>query len=189
MIEFAPHPENAFLLPKSHDYIYNEHGPRMLEVFKSIYGIKEAAGEKNNPIIIGWAKEVGLPQYNKDSIAWCGLCAAIMATRGGKAIPKNPLWARNWTKFGVSVKVAKLGYILVFSRADGFGHVGIYLGEDLTHYHVGGGNQEDAVSIMRIEKSRCIGIQQPIYTTGIEPANVRQIFVSPKGILTSSNEA
>jgi hypothetical protein len=48
-----------------------------------------------------------------------------------------------------------LGTILVFSRGSG-GHVGVYMGEDSTHYHVLGGNQSDRVSVARIPKTRLL---------------------------------
>jgi len=51
--------------------------------------------------------------------------------------------------------------VLVFDRAGG-GHVGFYVGEDLTSYDVLGGNQGDRVSIMRLEKSRCVARRWPI---------------------------
>jgi hypothetical protein len=41
----------------------------------------------------------------------------------------------------------------VFTRSGG-GHVGLYVGEDATHYHVLGGNQANLVSIMRLAKGR-----------------------------------
>ena len=42
---------------------------------------------------------------------------------------------------------------MVFTRA-GRGHVGLYLGEDATHFHILGGNQTNNVSITRIAKVR-----------------------------------
>ena len=50
--------------------------------------------------------------------------------------------------------------MLVFER-DGGGHVGFYVGEDGTHYHVLGGNQDDAVSIAKIAKSRLVASRWP----------------------------
>jgi hypothetical protein len=51
--------------------------------------------------------------------------------------------------------------VLVFQRPGG-GHVGFYVGEDATAYHVLGGNQGDAVTIARIAKARCVARRWPL---------------------------
>lgn len=174
------------MLPKEYQWLNKEGAPKMIVEFLKIYGVRETIGAADNPIIMDWAKQLGISNYTHDSIAWCGLEHAILAHRSGKAIVKDPLWAANWLKFGDAVQVAKLGYTLVFKRPGG-NHVGLYCCEDDDCYHVGGGNQSDMVRISRIEKSRCIGIRRPPYKTA-EPPNVRQIFVSATGEI-STNEA
>lgn len=173
-------------LPKQYEWLNKEPAPKMLLEFLKIYGTKETAGAGDNPIILEWAKELGIDDYVHDSIAWCGLEQGIVAKRAGKPVVESPLWAANWLKFGEPATVAKLGYVLVFKRPGG-NHVGIYLAEDAQCYHVGGGNQSDMVRISRIDKSRCIGIRKPLYHTS-EPINVRQIFVDPTGEI-SNNES
>jgi hypothetical protein len=49
---------------------------------------------------------------------------------------------------------------LVFKR-EGGGHVGFYLGEDASSYQVLGGNQDDAVSVARLPKTRLIASRCP----------------------------
>lgn len=75
--------------------------------------------------------------------------------------------------------------MLVFDRAGG-GHVGFYVGEDLTSYHVLGGNQGDRVSIMRLEKSRCVARRWP---TGRAVVGKPMMMKAIAGIPLSSNEA
>ena len=75
---------------------------------------------------------------------------------------------------------------LVKVVAPGGGHVGLYVGEDASSYFTLGGNQGDAVSIVRITKDRCIGVRR-IYAIG-KPANVRPIKLAANGAL-SKNEA
>lgn len=174
------------MLPSNYQWLENEPGPKMIAEFLKNYGIKETIGNADNPVIMDWAKELGLKSYTHDSVAWCGLHHAIIALRAGKPVVKDPLWAANWLKFGTPVTVAKLGYTLVFKRPGG-NHVGLYCCEDNECYHVGGGNQSDMVRISRIAKERCIGIRKPIYHTA-EPSNVRQIFVDATGEV-STNEA
>lgn len=171
----------------SYNYLKKETAPKLLLAAYKLLGVKETLGKDNNPVILDWAEEVGLKkQYTADEIPWCGLFMAYVCKLAGKPIPFNPLWARNWNNFGVPQKTAMLGDVLVFSRASG-GHVGIYVGEDDKCYHVLGGNQGDAVSIVRIQKVRCIGIRRTKWTKA-QPDNVRVIKIGANGVI-SENEA
>lgn len=161
--------------------------PRMLDEARKLYGTFEAPGPANNPVIMGWAKETGLTQtFAADSIPWCGLFMAVVAKRGGKPIVEGPLWARNWAKFGKAADKAQLGDILVFRRAQGSGHVGLYVGEDYGAYHVLGGNQSDGVTITRIAKDRCIAVRRPAYRKA--PSTAKPVQLAATGTL-STNEA
>jgi len=150
-------------------------------------GIQEVLGKDHNPIIMQWADELGLRKtYTSDEIPWCGLYVAIVCKRAGKEVVVNPLWARNWLKFGTKQAIAMLGDILVFSRDTG-GHVGFYVGEDAECYHVLGGNQSNKVSVTRIRKIRCIGIRRSKWKIA-QPATVRVIALNSTGVI-SNNEA
>jgi hypothetical protein len=72
-----------------------------------------------------------------------------------------------------------------FTR-NGGGHVGFYVGEDSTSYHVLGGNQGDKVSVVRILKKRLVQARRPAYNS--QPTNVRKITLAPNGII-SDNES
>lgn len=162
--------------------------PRMIQEALKLYGVKEIAGEGNNPTILKWADEIGgwgAEFYNKDSIPWCGLFTAIVAKRAGKEIPKNYFSALAWASFGTTVKTAMLGDILTFTRQGG-GHVGIYVGEDKECYHVLGGNQSDSVNITRIKKSRLYSIQRPKYNK--MPDTVKQYTLTSDGVISSNEE-
>ena len=160
--------------------------PKMIAEALKLYGTKETVGDADNPEILNWAKELGLNSYLHDSIAWCGLFIAIVAKRAGKDVVKDPLWAANWLKFGNPANEAMLGDVLVFKRPGG-NHVGLYVAEDATTYHVLGGNQSDKVCIARILKSRCRGFRRPIFKTA-KPESVKKVIVSSTGII-SDNEA
>ncbi|MBY8826130.1 TIGR02594 family protein [Sphingomonas colocasiae] len=162
--------------------------PKVISEGLALYGTLEAPGAANNPVILGWAREVGkdvAAAYGADSIPWCGLFAAVVVKRAGKPVIAGPLWARNWAKFGAPSPKASLGDVLVFVR-DGGGHVGFYIAEDDQAYHVLGGNQSDAVTITRILKSRCIAVRRPPMTT--PPASMKPYRVAATGGL-STNEA
>lgn len=173
-------------LPKAYEWLAQESAPRHLLKALELYGVEETVGSRHNPVIIGWARELGIEkQYNADEIPWCGLFMAIVVKRAEREPIQGFLAARNWAKWGVNSPDPSLGDILVFQRSGG-GHVGLYVGEDSKCYHVLGGNQGNQVSIVRIEKARCIAIRRPQYTT--QPTNVRSITLSATGRV-SSNEA
>lgn len=165
---------------QNYDWLKKEGSPKMIVEALKLLGTVETPGDKSNPIILGWGKELRISSvYTTDSIPWCGLFAAIVAARSGKRVPENPLWAANWRNFGTTAKIAKLGYVLTFSRTGG-NHVSFYVGEDENYYHCLGGNQKDQVCFIRMLKSKCTGIRMPEYKIA-EPANVRVIHLNSSG--------
>ena len=174
-------------LPPKYRWLADEPGPRLLVEALKTYGTAEKPGPGSNPSILEWAEETGLKRvYTSDSTAWCGLWMAYVALQAGWPPPVNPLWARNWLDWGTPQKRAALGDVLVFSRGKG-GHVGVYVGEDGTAFHVLGGNQDDRVSIKRIAKNRLLGIRRCPWRVN-QPANVRPVVLAASGAL-STNEA
>ena len=174
------------ILPKKYQWLQLEESPKHLLKAIELFGTTEIVGPKHNPVIMDWARETNLKQYTNDEIPWCGLFIAIIMKRANREVVKDPLWARNWAKFGVKVDQPMLADVLVFQRETG-GHVGLYIGEDKTSYHVLGGNQGNTVSIVRIEKSRLIASRRPSYHT--QPLNIRKIKLDSTGTITSTNEA
>jgi uncharacterized protein (TIGR02594 family) len=164
--------------------------PRTIVEALALHGTKEVPGPGDNPVILKWAAEVGkdvASVYGDDSIPWCGLFAAVVVKRAGKAVIAGPLWAKNWAKFGTKADKPSLGDVLVFERPGGGGHVGFYVAEDNGAYHVIGGNQSDAVTITRIAKGRCIAARRPVFSAA-KPASVKpyEAFITGK---LSENEA
>lgn len=147
--------------------------PSWLKAASALIGTREAAGAANNPTIIGWGKRLGTKilgiAYNADSTPWCGLFVAHCLAEGGIDLAAEgfnkmriAVRAKAWATWGANLRTDRLapGAILVFDRSGG-GHVGFYVGEDDRYYHVLGGNQSDAVNIMRLEKSRLIASRWP----------------------------
>lgn len=173
-------------LPLAYQWLAQEAAPRHLLKAVELYGTTESVGPKNNPVIMGWAKELGIEDiYKDDATPWCGLFMAVVMQRAGRQPVKDPLFALNWNIFGVKVGQPMLGDILTFTRKNG-GHVGLYVGEDIAAYHVLGGNQGDRVSIVRIAKERLSQVRRPAYN--IQPINIRKIILVSNGNL-STNEA
>ena len=182
-------------LPARYAYLAHEPGPKMLVHGLDHYGVQEYPGGADNPIILAWARELDRPPYTwigdmfakgGDAVPWCGVFVGMVAKRAGKPLPNNPISALAWADWGHGVlDRPMLGDVLTFTR-NGGGHVGIYVGEDDTAYHVLGGNQSNSVNITRIAKSRFYKARR-FYAVG-RPANVRAIRLGADGPL-SENEA
>ncbi len=191
------------MLPKAYAWLANEPGPRMLSEALKLHGTLEKPGTADNPAIIAWADEVALTckssyngwaadWYTDDSVPWCGLFVAVCAARSSQDRPERfppakYLAALAWAGWGVTVAKtdAMLGDVLVFVRKGG-GHVGLYVGEDATSFHVLGGNQSDAVTISRIDKKRLYAVRRPSYR--VQPANVRKVHLSTGGKLSTNEQ-
>ena len=100
--------------------------------------------------------------YNADDVPWCGVFAAQCLDEAGTTAPPFAVRARSWADWGANLRPERLaaGAVLVFER-EGGGHVGFYIGEDGTSYHVIGGNQGDAVSVARIAEARRVASRWP----------------------------
>ena len=171
-------------LPKQYAWLANEPGPRILTEILKLYGTIETPGPESNPLILSWAKEIGLEHvYKDDEIPWCGLTVAYAAAQAGwdYAPRGNSLWARNWLAWGNPVALGQemLGDVLVFMRGSA-GHVAIYVGEDADHFHILGGNQGDEVNIKRKLKSELLSGRRSPWRI-IQPPNVRKVMMAANG--------
>lgn len=127
----------------------------------SLVGTKEVDGPGNNPVILGWAKELGIP-YVSDDTAWCSLFINYVAFKSGLPYTKK-LNARSWLDIGTKVTTPKVGDVCVFWREhkDSWkGHVGLYLGEQGGNINVLGGNQSNAVNVQQYPVSRLLGYRR-----------------------------
>jgi uncharacterized protein (TIGR02594 family) len=181
-------------LPDKYSWLSAEGAPRMLVEMLKIYGTLEEPGSRDNPVILGWAKEVGLKDiYKHDNTAWCGLAMAVVAKRADKPVVASPLWALNWRQFGTSVPAPMLGDVMVKPRYDSNkkligGHVTLYVGQDQTHYHCLGGNQNDSVNITRYSKQDNWTYRRTVWKIE-QPPNVRAVFLSSQGAITGGSMA
>lgn len=190
-------------LPSKYGYLKAADMPKLIHEALREFGTMEAAGAADNPRIEAWADEVAricgnqyanwaADFYNNDAIPWCGLAMAVWAARsaGGNKnrLPThNYLSALAWAAWGVPQPPDKamLGDVLVFVRKGG-GHVGIYAGEDDTHFHVLGGNQSDCVCITRLEKKRIYAVRRPPYN--VQPASVKKVRLAGTGAVSLNEQ-
>jgi uncharacterized protein (TIGR02594 family) len=203
LLEFDMSPEDKArlqtIVPESYRWLLDEPGPRMLSIGLSMYGTLEAKGDANNPVILGWQRELQAAGhgrqygsiYSRDSIPWCGLWMAVVAHRANverrpeRAPPRDYLAAYEWRLFGREIprNRAALGDVCIIRRTGG-NHVFQYVGEDGVAFHGLGANQSDAVNIRRFHKDRILFVRRPDYRN--VPANVRKIILSPDGVLSKS---
>lgn len=116
--------------------------------------------------LMAWLRSDGRTLGDPARLPWCGdaIETAIALTLPTEPLPSNPYLARNWLKFGVPLGRPALGAVMVFwrgSKTGTSGHVGLYTGEDAQAYHVLGGNQSNAITIARLDKSRLLGFRWP----------------------------
>jgi uncharacterized protein (TIGR02594 family) len=193
-------------LPADYRWLSTVPGPPILREALALYGVQEVSGAGSNPEIIAWRDELisARPDldwvrgvYTDDGVPWCGLFVAICAHRAGhREIAPSFLSARAWRRFGTGVASGQpvVGDMLVFWRGSPngtAGHVGFYVGEDATHYHVLGGNQSDAVSIMRVKKIRLLydGVRRPLPVKGGHPGWGRSMILDASAADDTENEA
>jgi uncharacterized protein (TIGR02594 family) len=168
--------------------------PPWLATMREISGTREYSGSADNPAILGWARFIGekypemrgyCAQYNHDAIAWCGLTVAYCLAKNGirpvfgKTENERFLWAGAWQKFGVRLDKPKPGCVMVFTRS-GRSHVAFYEGEEGNDYLIRGGNQSDAVTLMRMHRSKLTAAMWPATPAIATPASEHAKSASPR---------
>ena len=161
----------------------NNATPRWLRTAQSFNGLREVAGPKHNKTILGWLEKLNA-WWRDDETPWCGVFVGHCLHEAALPIPKYYMRAKAWADYGSLLQRDRLapGAILVFDRAGG-GHVGFYVGEDAGHYFVLGGNQGNAVNVMKLGKTRLLASRWP---KG-EPVIGKPVYM--KGGKVSANEA
>jgi uncharacterized protein (TIGR02594 family) len=163
--------------------------PAWLATMRQIAGTRAL---HDNPVILGWAKEIGelfpdtaayCKEYNHDSIAWCGLTVAYCLAKSGikPIFGDNPqmrfLYALAWREFGSdgTKDGPQLGDILVFDFGGGDHHVTMYESTSGDAYICRGGNQSNQVKLSSYNKKQCTAIRRPAQA----PANIVTASVEP----------
>jgi uncharacterized protein (TIGR02594 family) len=90
--------------------------------------------------------------------AFCGACLERAGMRSTRS-----LLARSYLGWGDALDEPRMGAVAVFSRGTdpSLGHVGFWLGESDGNIVLLGGNQGNAVSVVRYPKSRLLGLRWP----------------------------
>lgn len=132
---------------------------KAFEIALSLYGEKEIKGNKHNPVIVNWFKELGHGWVNDDETAYCAAFMGYCLEKAGIESTKK-LNARSYLEWGTPTKTPSIGDVVVFWRGnkDGWqGHVGFFVRATGDDIYVLGGNQSDMVNIQAYPKSRLLG--------------------------------
>lgn len=136
--------------------------PRYAQIAESYLGIKEVAGTKSNPTILGWIRKWMGYGEDDSKTPWCAIFInECMAQAGIKGTGKAN--AKSFLKWGVPTNNPRRGDIVVFDRGTKSwqGHVGIYMGvAGSGKIHCLGGNQSDKVSIAAYSISKLRGYRR-----------------------------
>lgn len=150
--------------------------PQLVEAFR-LLGVKEVAGQGNNPTIMKWAEDLD-QWYTGDDVPWCGLYTGHCMAVGYPNVPQdfNRLGARAWEAYGVaaSMDAPPLGAVWTMWRTHKTkswnGHVGLVTGHNDTHVRLISGNVSDTVAELWFERDRGLACRVPPgYTYGPAP--------------------
>ena len=170
-------------IPAKYAWLAKEGAPQLLVQALKLYSVREVPGAKHNPTILGWLKKLAFSWIKDDETPWCGTSLAYAAVEAGVAM-RNPEMPRAfwWKDWGNPAPVPMLGDVLVFTIS----HVGIYVGEDSTHFHVLGGNQNNAYNITRFPKAWLLAARRTVWKIA-QPANVRRVWLKADGTPTGGS--
>jgi len=141
--------------------------PKWTNIARDMIGTTEGAGAKNNPIVVTMFALSGHPEVKTDSTPWC---AAFVGYCLKKAGLKNSgtLWALDYAGYGVKLDGPVVGAIACKKRRNASGkviggHVFFVVDYDEKRRIVWGlgGNQRDAVNIMRYAVSEIESFNWP----------------------------
>jgi uncharacterized protein (TIGR02594 family) len=141
------------------------------ETLLALYGTKEVAGAKDNPLIVAMLQaDVTWPEH--DETAWCA-AAVNFVCKLWKLDRTRTLRARDWLKIGEPIRLdmAAPGFdVVIFKRGageqpgpevyDAPGHVGFFAGVDGRSLLVLGGNQGNSISIAPYPVNDLLGVRR-----------------------------
>jgi uncharacterized protein (TIGR02594 family) len=130
--------------------------PPWLVIATSLLGIYELPGDRDNPTILGWARELGgmiAREYKHDATPWCQLFVQYCLLKGGQP-HLDSLWALDNAAYGVRLPGPARGAIGTKTR-NGGGHTFVIAGRSASGMLViRGGNQSDMVCDEEIDPSQ-----------------------------------
>ena len=130
----------------------------MLNRALSQYGVSEVAGDKDNPIIVNYFKEIGHSWVKDDETAWCSAFVNWVAKKEGYEY-SGKLNARSWLSMGDPIGHPEVGDVVVLwrnNKSSWMGHVGFFINQNDKYIYILGGNQNNQVCIKPYPKDRLL---------------------------------
>jgi uncharacterized protein (TIGR02594 family) len=113
-------------------------------------GVHEIPGIANEPRVLEYlsaTKNLGLQEASKDETPWCSAFVNWCLKQAGYEGTNHAL-ARSWLDWGQPIEIPRRGCIVVFQRAQIFGHVGFYLEDTEYSIKILGGNQQNQDTLL-----------------------------------------
>lgn len=119
---------------------------KLLDVAMAELGVAEVKGSKeHNPRIVEYHAVTTL-NATADEVPWCSSFINWVVTQAGYK-PTRSAMSASWRYWGKSLKKPERGCIIGYVKANGTGHVGLYIGTTGGSYKILGGNQNNRVSV------------------------------------------
>ena len=151
------------------------------DIARSYIGTTEGPGPADNPIIMEMYASVGHDWVEHDSVAWCAAFVGHCLERAGIRSTRK-LTARSYLDWGVPVETAdaQQGDIGVIPRGSSNWQGHVFFIDRIEGAWVWGlgGNQDDAVNVMRYPVSKLLGVRRagnvaPSVTMSVEAVQRR----------------
>lgn len=133
------------------------------DIAKKKLGLKEIPGSKHNPEIVKMYADVGHAWVKDDETAWCAAFVGSTLKESGYPYLKS-LTARDYLKYGISLKTPKEGAIAVLWRGKPTGwqgHVGFVSRFNDKSVWLVGGNQNNQVNETKFSIDKVLGYRWP----------------------------
>jgi uncharacterized protein (TIGR02594 family) len=136
-------------------------GPHWMPIAWRELGTHEVVGPAVNPRIVDYHQATTL-KATDDEVPWCSAFACWVMREAHVPTPRSAA-ARLWLPWGQTAD-ERYGAIAVLKRGNNptQGHVGLLIDADGASVWLLGGNQGDAVSVARFDRSRLLGLRWPI---------------------------
>lgn len=136
--------------------------PPWMTVAWAELGQSEVSGTAANPRVVDYFRQIGHGAVGDDETAWCAAFVGACLERAGFASTRS-LMARSYLDWGEDAADPATGSVAILSRGENpsLGHVGFLVGMTDTAVYLLGGNQSDAVSVARFDRSRLLGTRMP----------------------------
>ena len=166
--------------------------PRWLTLARAELGIREGAGQANEPKVLAYFRDAGFPGIRADSTAWCAAFVGAMLARAALA-PSGSLAARAYERWGVGLPGPRLGCVGVKRRGTSAGrgtswqgHVGFVVAANPARIVMLGGNQGDRVSVAGFARRDFTAFRWP---AGLPPPVSTALPATVAGARTGLGEA